>query len=79
LLLDEISLGLAPKIVMELYAHVARLAQQGISIVIVEQFAHLVTKVCDYAAIMTHGKIHAIGEPAQIVDELKSAYLGGAA
>ena len=79
LLLDEISLGLAPKIVIELYEHVARLADQGISIVIVEQFAHLVTKVCDFAAIMTHGKIHAIGEPSQIVDELKSAYLGGAA
>ena len=79
LLLDEISLGLAPKIVMELYAHVARLSDQGISIVIVEQFAHLVTQVADYAAIMTHGKIHAIGEPSQIVDELKSAYLGGVA
>ena len=79
LLLDEISLGLAPKIVIELYEHVARLSSEGISIVIVEQFAHLVTQVADFAAIMTHGKIHSIGEPSQIVDELKSAYLGGVA
>ena len=77
LLLDEISLGLAPRIVLELYDHVARLASGGISIVIVEQFAHLVTKVCDYAAIMTHGRVHSIGEPQQILEELKSAYLGG--
>jgi branched-chain amino acid transport system ATP-binding protein len=76
LLLDEISLGLAPRIVMDLYEHVARFAEQGISIVIVEQFAHLVTKVCDFAAIMTHGRMVSIGEPGQIVDELKSAYLG---
>jgi branched-chain amino acid transport system ATP-binding protein len=76
LLLDEISMGLAPMLVAELYNNVARLAAQGISLLIVEQLARVALEVADVAAIMTQGRIQAVGEPAEIEAELASAYLG---
>ena len=79
LLLDEISMGLAPKIVIQLYEGVARLAAQGISLLIVEQFAHTALRVAHFGAVMTHGRIQMVGEPAEIEAALSEAYLGGAA
>ena len=77
LLLDELSMGLAPIIVEELYEIVARIAREGISILVVEQFASTVLGVADYAAIMLHGKISRVGTPADLEAELSAAYLGG--
>lgn len=79
LLLDEISMGLAPLIVAELYESVARMAALGIAILIVEQFASTALAVADTAAIMTQGRIQAVGPPAVIERQLHEAYLGGAA
>ena len=79
LLLDEISMGLAPLIVTELYELVAQLAAEGITVLLVEQFARTALAVADYAAIMTQGKIDMIGEPADVADAVGEAYLGGAA
>lgn len=79
LLLDEISMGLAPKVVAELFDVVAALAESGISILLVEQFARTALAVADYAAIMSRGTITAVGQPADIADLLEGAYLGGAA
>lgn len=79
LLLDEISMGLAPLIVAELYESVARLAALGIAICIVEQFATTALAVADVAAIMTQGRVQAVGPPAVIERQLAQAYLGGAA
>jgi branched-chain amino acid transport system ATP-binding protein len=79
LLLDEISMGLAPLIVTELYELVAQLAAEGITVLIVEQFARTALAVADYAAIMTQGKIDLIGQPADVADAIGEAYLGGAA
>jgi branched-chain amino acid transport system ATP-binding protein len=76
LFLDELSMGLAPLIVRELYEIVAGIAERGVSILVVEQFARTVLGVADYAAIMLHGRITAVGEPADIADELEAAYLG---
>jgi branched-chain amino acid transport system ATP-binding protein len=76
LLLDELSLGLAPIIVEELYDIVAQVAQQGVSILVVEQFASTVLGVADYAAIIVHGRIARAGRPAELRDELSKAYLG---
>jgi len=78
LLLDEISMGLAPLIVQELYEHVKRIAEDGVSILLTEQYAATALQVADYAAIMTQGKVRAIGEPADIADELSGVYLGTA-
>jgi branched-chain amino acid transport system ATP-binding protein len=77
LLLDELSMGLAPLIVEELYERVAELASQGISILVVEQFAQAVLGISDIASIMLHGRITRTGPPAEIAEELTEAYLGG--
>ena len=76
LLLDELSMGLAPIIVEELYGIVAQIAQDGVSILVVEQFARTVLGVADYAAIMVHGRIARIGPPSELEAELSTAYLG---
>lgn len=78
LLLDELSMGLAPIIVEELYERVAELAAQGVSILVVEQFAQAVLGVSTVASIMLHGRITRTGSPAAIAEELTEAYLGGA-
>jgi branched-chain amino acid transport system ATP-binding protein len=79
LLLDEISMGLAPLIVTELFELVAQLASEGITVLLVEQFARTALAVADYAAIMTQGRISHLGEPADIAGVVNEAYLGGAA
>jgi branched-chain amino acid transport system ATP-binding protein len=77
LLLDELSMGLAPLVVEELYGIVADIARRGVSILVVEQFARTVLGVADVAAIMLHGRIRTVGRPSEIEAELSSAYLGG--
>jgi branched-chain amino acid transport system ATP-binding protein len=77
LLIDELSMGLAPIIVEELYAHVRRIATTGLSILIVEQFAHEILGIADRAGIMLHGRLVHSGPPSSIADELAGAYLGG--
>jgi branched-chain amino acid transport system ATP-binding protein len=79
LMLDEISMGLAPKVVAELYDIVGTIARSGVAILLVEQYAQTALAVADFAAVMVQGTIKAIGEPADVERELRSAYLGGAA
>ncbi len=76
LMLDELSMGLAPLIVEELYAQVAAIAATGVSIVVVEQFANAVLGVADIAAVLVHGSIKTVGTPAEVELELGTAYLG---
>ncbi len=77
LLLDELSMGLAPMIVAELYERVGELAQKGLSILIVEQFAQAVLGVADRAVVMVNGEIRTVGAPAEVSRQLAEAYLGG--
>ena len=63
LLLDELSMGLAPLVVSELYDVVKRIAADDVSILVVEQFAHEVLDVADVAAIILHGQIQFEGPP----------------
>jgi branched-chain amino acid transport system ATP-binding protein len=77
ILLDELSMGLAPLIVAELFDVVHQLAATGITTVVVEQFAG-VTEFVDQVAVMTQGRIRAVGTPAEMADQLASAYLGAA-
>ncbi|MGH3716250.1 MAG: ABC transporter ATP-binding protein [Micromonosporaceae bacterium] len=79
LLLDELSMGLAPLIVDGLYDTVAQIAADGVSILVVEQFARSALKVADYAAVMHGGRIVATGEPDELRSHLTDMYLGGAA
>ncbi|MGN6609446.1 MAG: ABC transporter ATP-binding protein [Jatrophihabitans sp.] len=79
LLLDELSMGLAPLIVESLYDSVAEIAESGVSILVVEQFAASALRVADYAAVMHGGRIIETGEPAEIEGRLNELYFGGAA
>jgi branched-chain amino acid transport system ATP-binding protein len=77
LILDELSMGLAPLVVKAMYETVAQLAESGLSILLAEQFAQAVLPIAQSAAIMLHGRIVRVGDPASIEEELASAYLGG--
>jgi branched-chain amino acid transport system ATP-binding protein len=77
LLLDELSMGLAPLIVEDLYGMVAQVAREGVSILVIEQFARTVLGIADVAAIMMNGRVGAVGSPHDIESHLQSAYLGG--
>ena len=77
LLLDELSLGLAPLIVAELYQQVAAIAAEGVSVLVVEQFARTVLGVADQAVLLAHGKVQVAGKASEIgEDVLAGAYLG---
>lgn len=79
LLLDELSMGLAPMIVESLYDTVSEIAASGVSVVVVEQFARTALRVADYAAVLRGGRIVGSGEPQEIEALLSELYLGGAA
>jgi branched-chain amino acid transport system ATP-binding protein len=51
-------------------------AQEGVSILVVEQFARTVLGIADWAAIMLHGRVTKVGRPADLEEELSTAYLG---
>jgi branched-chain amino acid transport system ATP-binding protein len=78
LILDELSMGLAPLIVAELYEAVAEIGRSGISVLVVEQFARTALAVAEYGAVMLNGRIVAMGQPEDLTHELSQAYLGGA-
>ena len=77
LLLDELSLGLAPIVVAELYDKVRELASSGLSILLVEQFARTALPIADAAAVVLQGVIAQQGSPAEIEEALSASYLGG--
>ena len=79
LILDELSMGLAPLIVAQLYEAVADIAKSGISVLVVEQFARTALAVAEYGAVMLGGRVVAMGQPDDLTEELSEAYLGGAA
>ena len=76
LIIDELSMGLAPLVVAELYELVAKIAHDGVSILVVEQFARTVLGVADRAVIMQHGNVVAAGVPSDLEGQLSAAYLG---
>jgi branched-chain amino acid transport system ATP-binding protein len=76
LLLDEISMGLAPLLVAELYRVVAQIAREGFAILLVEQFAATALAVAERAAVMIHGRIEMEGSPAEVAAAAGALYLG---
>jgi branched-chain amino acid transport system ATP-binding protein len=79
LMLDEISMGLAPLVVEELYEVIGSIAREGVAILLVEQFAQTALGASDYAAVMAQGVIQQVGQPADVEEALASAYLGARA
>ncbi len=77
LLLDELSMGLAPIIVDQLYDVVGQLvASEGLTIIMVEQFVQTALSFADEAAIMVNGELVKQGTPADIHADVVGAYLG---
>ncbi len=76
LLLDELSLGLAPIVVGELYEKVRELASGGLSILLVEQFARTALPIADAAAVVLQGVIALQGSPSEMEEALSASYLG---
>ena len=76
LLVDELSMGLAPLIVKELYDVLAQLSDDGMAVLLVEQFARTALAIADFAALMVHGHITAVGQPADLDEAVAEAYLG---
>jgi branched-chain amino acid transport system ATP-binding protein len=79
LLLDEISMGLAPMIVAELYDLVKQIADEGVAVILAEQFAATALGVATDVAVVVQGRIVAAGKPDELPEDLADAYLGGAA
>ncbi|MFX1783856.1 ABC transporter ATP-binding protein [Prescottella equi] len=77
LLLDELSMGLAPRIVSQMYDIVGQLVDEGLTILVAEQFARAVLPIADRAALMLHGRVVRVGAPDEIENELSNSYLGG--
>ena len=80
LMVDEISMGLAPLIVARLFDALRARAREGVSLLLVEQYVDAALDLADYAYVMDKGVIVDVGEPADLRQGgLASAYLGGAA
>jgi branched-chain amino acid transport system ATP-binding protein len=80
LLLDELSLGLAPLTVGRLYEHVAEIARQGVAVLVVEQFATAVLGIADHAAVLVRGRVARQERPGDgSRAELAALYLGSTA
>ncbi|MBM1143017.1 ABC transporter ATP-binding protein [Alcanivorax sp. ZXX171] len=79
LLLDEPSLGIAPKLVKEIFGILKAINESGTSILLVEQNAHMAIKISDYAYVLENGRIGLEGTTSEIKDspQLKELYLGG--
>jgi branched-chain amino acid transport system ATP-binding protein len=76
ILLDEVSMGLAPRVVDEIFAALRRLAERGSALLLVEQFVHLALAMADLVYVMDRGRIAFQGEPVELdASALAAAYL----
>jgi branched-chain amino acid transport system ATP-binding protein len=76
-LLDEVSMGLAPTIVDEIYNHLRALAQRGTSQLLVEQYVARALDLADYVYILNKGRVEFVGEAHELGDsDVLAAYLG---
>ena len=76
LLVDELSMGLAPLVVESLYEAVAEIARSGVSVLVVEQFATIGLRYATTVHVMAHGSIAYSGPSDGAIDAVHAAYLG---
>lgn len=81
LLLDEPSIGLAPRLVREVFAIIDELRQEGITVLLVEQMAAMALATADRAYVLEQGRIILEGSGRELLESpaVRSAYLGAAA
>jgi branched-chain amino acid transport system ATP-binding protein len=78
LLVDEMSMGLSPKVVVDLFEIVAGLRSEGVAVVLVEQFVHQALGVADRAVLLEQGRVVADRVTANLTaDDVAAVYLGG--
>lgn len=76
-LLDEVSMGLAPLVVEEIFDSLQALAREGVSLLLVEQYVTRALALADHVYLLNRGEIGFSGSPEQLdEDELASRYLG---
>lgn len=75
LLLDEISMGLAPVVAAGLFALVRQIADEGTPVLLVEQFARSALEIADSVAVMSQGHIRLTGTPEEVRDRVLDTYL----
>ena len=80
LLLDEPSMGLAPRLVEEVFATIARLRERRVTMLLVEQFAAAALDVADFGYVLENGRVAASGPAAALKRDpaVRAAYLGAA-
>ena len=78
-LLDEPSMGLAPILVDEVFRIISNLKSEGVTMLLVEQFAAAALGVADYGYVLENGRIsvHGPAENLRNDDKVRAAYLGG--
>ena len=76
LVLDEPSLGLAPKLVSEIFVKIRELREAGLTVLMVEQNAYAALRIADFGYVMQNGRVVKSGPPDQLLDleELRKAY-----
>jgi len=78
LMFDELSLGLSPLLMMNLFAVVVKLKDQGLTMLLVEQNVQMALAVSDYAYVLSNGRIETEGEAKKVrqMESVRKAYLG---
>jgi branched-chain amino acid transport system ATP-binding protein len=78
LIIDELSLGLAPLVVQQIFSTLKTLKDDGLTILLVEQNVHLAFALSDYAYVIAEGRVFTEGVPAELESqpEIRKAYLG---
>jgi len=81
LLLDEPSLGLAPLIVQQVFRIIAEIRKRGVTVLLVEQNAHVALSVADRGYVLETGRLLVQGSPEELWNDpqVRAAYLGGLA
>jgi branched-chain amino acid transport system ATP-binding protein len=78
-LLDEVSMGLAPKVIDEIFGFLTELAAQGAALLVVEQYVPRALALADYVYVLRQGEVAFVGEPSELTaDDVFAAYLGTA-
>ncbi len=78
LMFDELSLGLAPFLVLNIFEILRRLKESGLTMLLVEQNVQMALAVSDYAYVLSEGKVEIEGPAAEVrqMDRVRAAYLG---
>ena len=78
LFIDELSLGLAPVLVIQLFEGLKQLREQGLTILLVEQNVHLALAISDYGYVLVEGRIGLEGPARKLIKDkhVREAYLG---